>query len=103
MCIRDRAWDDTLLKALDIPRCILPRGTDSSDVYGTTDRCGVQIPVAGIAGDQQAALFGQSCFGKGEAKNTYGTSLGTPTTAMPKRAMRDKFFSILLFILLEGL
>ena len=64
---------DHVLKALDIPRCILPRVTDSSEVYGTTDLCGVQIPVAGIAGDQQAALFGQSCFGKGEAKNTYGT------------------------------
>ena len=71
--IRTLDWDDTLLKALDIPRCILPRVTDSSEVYGTTDLCGVQIPVAGIAGDQQAALFGQSCFGKGEAKNTYGT------------------------------
>ena len=66
-------WDDTLLKALDIPRCILPRVADSSEVYGTTDLCGVQVPVAGIAGDQQAALFGQGCFAKGEAKNTYGT------------------------------
>ena len=71
--IRTLDWDDTLLKALDIPRFILPRVTDSSEVYGTTDLCGVQIPVAGIAGDQQAALFGQSCFRKGEAKNTYGT------------------------------
>ena len=71
--IRTLDWDDTLLKALDIPHCILPRVTDSSEVYGTTDLCGVQIPVAGIAGDQQAALFGQSCFRKGEAKNTYGT------------------------------
>ena len=71
--IRTLDWDDTLLKALDIPRCILPRVTDSSEVYGTTDLCGVQIPVAGIAGDQQAALFGQRCFRKGEAKNTYGT------------------------------
>ena len=60
--IRTLDWDDTLLKALDIPRCILPRVTDSSEVYGTTDLCGVQIPVAGIAGDQQAALFGQSCL-----------------------------------------
>ena len=71
--IRTLDWDDTLLKALDIPRCILPRVTDSSEVYGTTDLCGVQVPVAGIAGDQQAALFGQGCFAKGEAKNTYGT------------------------------
>ena len=66
-------WDDTLLNALDIPRAILPRVTDSSEIYGYTDLCGVQVPVAGIAGDQQAALFGQGCFSKGEAKNTYGT------------------------------
>ena len=71
--IRTLDWDDTLLKALDIPRCILPRVTDSSEVYGTTDLCGVQIPVAGIAGDQQAALFGQCCFEAGDVKNTYGT------------------------------
>ena len=64
-------WDDTLLNALDIPRAMLPRVTDSSEIY--TDLCGVQVPVAGIAGDQQAALFGQGCFSKGEAKNTYGT------------------------------
>ena len=66
-------WDDTLLKALNIPRAMLPRVTDSSEIYGYTDLCGVQVPVAGIAGDQQAALFGQGCFSKGEAKNTYGT------------------------------
>ena len=66
-------WDDTLLNALDIPRAMLPRVTDSSKIYGYTDLCGVQVPVAGIAGDQQAALFGQGCFSKGEAKNTYGT------------------------------
>ena len=71
--IRTLDWDDTLLKALDIPRCILPRVADSSEIYGTTDLCGVQVPGAGIAGDQQAALFGQGCFAKGEAKNTYGT------------------------------
>ena len=75
--IRTLDWDDTLLKALDIPRCILPRVADSSEVYGTTDLCGVQVPVAGIAGDQQAALFGQGCFAKGEAKNTYGTGCFT--------------------------
>ena len=66
-------WDDTLLNALDIPRAMLPRVTDSSEIYGYTDLCGVQVPVAGIVGDQQAALFGQGCFSKGEAKNTYGT------------------------------
>ena len=66
-------WDDTLLRALDIPRAMLPRVCDSSEVYGYADVAGRQIPVAGIAGDQQAALFGQCCFEKGEAKNTYGT------------------------------
>ena len=66
-------WDDTLLNALDIPRCILPSVKDSSEVYGYTNIQGVDVPVAGIAGDQQAALFGQGCFSKGEAKNTYGT------------------------------
>lgn len=66
-------WDDTLLKVLDIPRAMLPEVRDSSEVYGTTSIGGVDIPVAGIAGDQQAALFGQCCFAAGEAKNTYGT------------------------------
>ena len=71
--IRTLDWDDTLLKALDIPRCILPSVKDSSEVYGCTSIQGVEVPVAGIAGDQQAALFGQGCFAPGDAKNTYGT------------------------------
>ena len=66
-------WDDTLLNALDIPRAMLPQVRSSSEVYGYTDIQGVQVPIAGIAGDQQAALFGQTCFEAGEAKNTYGT------------------------------
>lgn len=66
-------WDDTLLKALDIPRAMLPRVASSSEIYGYTDIQGVQVPIAGVAGDQQAALFGQTCFSKGDAKNTYGT------------------------------
>lgn len=66
-------WDDELLRALDIPRCILPTVCDSSRVYGYCNIQGVDIPIAGIAGDQQAALFGQGCFSKGDAKNTYGT------------------------------
>ena len=71
--IRTLDWDDTLLKALDIPRCILPSVKDSSEVYGYTSIQGVDVPVAGIAGDQQAALFGQGCFKPGDVKNTYGT------------------------------
>ena len=66
-------WDDTLLHALDIPRAMLPRVCSSSEVYGSVSLPGGDIPIAGIAGDQQAALFGQTCFEAGEAKNTYGT------------------------------
>ena len=66
-------WDQKLLDALDIPRCILPQVKDSSALYGYTTIQGEQVPIAGIAGDQQAALFGQCCFEKGQAKNTYGT------------------------------
>ena len=66
-------WDERLLRELDIPKQMLPEVCDSSHVYGTCNLQGEQIPVAGIAGDQQAALFGQGCFSKGDAKNTYGT------------------------------
>jgi glycerol kinase len=66
-------WDEKLLKALDIPREMLPRVAPSSEVYGMVNIQGADIPIAGAAGDQQAALFGQCCFEKGEAKNTYGT------------------------------
>ena len=63
-------WDDTLLHALDIPRAMLPRVCSSSEVYGSVSLPGGDIPIAGIAGDQQAALFGQTCFAAGDAKNT---------------------------------
>lgn len=66
-------WDDTLLEALNIPRAMLPEVRSSSEIYGYTTLQGTQIPIAGDAGDQQAALFGQCCFQKGNAKNTYGT------------------------------
>ena len=71
--IRNLAWDDKLLEALNIPKSILPKVCNSSEIYGTMKMNGVEIPIAGIAGDQQAALFGQTCFAPGEAKNTYGT------------------------------
>ena len=71
--IRDQVWDDTMLNALDIPRAMLPEVRDSSGDFGSTGLLGGAIPVAGIAGDQQAALFGQACFTPGLAKNTYGT------------------------------
>jgi len=68
-------WDDELLALLNIPRSLLPEVRDSSAVYGETDAglLGAPVPVAGIAGDQQAALFGQQCIRPGMAKNTYGT------------------------------
>ncbi|MCW3125667.1 MAG: glycerol kinase [Bacteroidetes bacterium] len=74
--IKTKKWDDKILTALKIPRIILPEVMDSSKFYGLTDRNifdEKQIPIAGIAGDQQAALFGQACFTEGMAKNTYGT------------------------------
>ena len=68
-------WDDDILKELNIPRCMLPTPMPSSCVYGETDPSllGGPIKIAGAAGDQQAALFGQACYHPGEAKNTYGT------------------------------
>jgi glycerol kinase len=74
--IHDLSWDRELLEILDVPEAILPSVLPSSHVYGYTDPAaffGEKIPVAGIAGDQQAALFGQACYGEGLAKNTYGT------------------------------
>jgi glycerol kinase len=66
-------WDDKMLKALSIPKSMLPEVKPSAADFGNFEYEGVKIPVAGIAGDQQAALFGQGCFKKGSAKNTYGT------------------------------
>ena len=68
-------WDEGLLRLLDVPREVLPQVRSSSEVYGETlaELFGAPIPIAGIAGDQQAALFGQNCFQRGMAKNTYGT------------------------------
>ncbi len=66
-------WDDELLKVFGVPRSVLPEVRSSSEVYGETTLLGSPIPIAGIAGDQQAALFGQACTKPGMAKNTYGT------------------------------
>lgn len=71
--IHKRDWDDTLLNALHIPRAMLPQVRSSSEIYGYASLPDAHIPIAGIAGDQQAALFGQTCFASGDAKNTYGT------------------------------
>jgi len=66
-------WDERMLEILNIPRALLPEIKSSSEIYGYFECMGAEIPIAGIAGDQQAALFGQGCFEAGEAKNTYGT------------------------------
>ena len=73
--IHTMQWDDELLRILDIPRAMLPEVVDSSAISATTsaELFGAEIPIAGIAGDQQAALFGQQCFEPGAAKATYGT------------------------------
>ncbi len=73
--IYEQRWDDTLLRAMDIPPEVLPRVVDSSGVIGMLDRSilGREIPIAAMAGDQHAALFGQGCFSPGMCKNTYGT------------------------------
>ena len=79
-------WDDELLRILDVPREVLPQVVASSGVCGTAKLSGRDVPIAGIAGDQQAALFGQACVSPGLAKNTYGTGcfllLNTGTTAV---------------------
>lgn len=73
--IHDLKWDDEILAELNIPKSMLPEAKPSSCVYGHTDKSlfGTEIAIAGAAGDQQAALFGQTCFESGNAKNTYGT------------------------------
>lgn len=71
--IRNLCWDEGICARLGIPMKMLPRVCSSSEIYGYVNIQGVEVPIAGIAGDQQAALFGQACFEPGEAKNTYGT------------------------------
>jgi glycerol kinase len=66
-------WDEEMLNALDIPRIMLPRISSSSEIYGYANVSLPQVPIAGVLGDQQAALFGQCCYQAGDAKNTYGT------------------------------
>ncbi len=86
-----RCWDEELLKLFDIPASMLPEVKPSSCIYGYTDHSvlGGSVPIAGIAGDQQAALFGQCCFSKGQVKNTYGTGcfllMNTGTEAIASR------------------
>jgi glycerol kinase len=88
--IRKLCWDPELLGALDVPASMMPEVKDSSGVFGETEpdlTGGVSLPIAGVAGDQQAALFGQACFEPGRTKNTYGTGcfilMNTGTEARP--------------------
>jgi glycerol kinase len=87
--IHTGTWDDELLALFDIPREVLPRVVSSSEVIATTALGGASVPIAGIAGDQQAALFGQACDRPGLAKNTYGTGcfllLNTGAHAVPSK------------------
>ena len=90
--IHARCWDDELLRMLDIPRCMLPKVRSCSEVYGhtvATHAFPAGVPISGVAGDQQAALFGQACFEPGMAKNTYGTGcfmlMHTGAVAVPSR------------------
>lgn len=71
--IEELKWDDKILDFFNIPKFMLPEVRNSSEVYGFFELDGVKIPISGIAGDQQAALFGETCFNKGDSKNTYGT------------------------------
>ncbi len=84
-------WDEDMLRILDIPRAMLPEIRSSSEIYGYAEIMGARLPIAGIAGDQQAALFGQGCFEAGQAKNTYGTGcfLLTHTGREPVFSRRD--------------
>ena len=97
--IFDLQWDDELLGIFGIPKTMLPEVCPSSMIYGTTAKnsfYGHEIPIAGIAGDQQAALFGQTCFNKGDVKNTYGTGcfilMNTGTT--PARSKKGLLTTI---------
>ncbi|MEE0800184.1 MAG: glycerol kinase GlpK [Gemmiger sp.] len=71
--IHTLCWDEEICRALNIPAVMLPEVRSSSEIYGTCNLGGVAVPIAGAAGDQQAALFGQTCFAPGDVKNTYGT------------------------------
>ena len=90
--IHELKWDEEILEALNVPASMLPEVKPSSEVYGNTHKDkfqGLEIPISGMAGDQQAALFGQACFEEGMAKNTYGTGcfmlMNTGEKAVPSK------------------
>ncbi|MBR4429579.1 MAG: glycerol kinase GlpK [Clostridia bacterium] len=89
--LKDQVWDKGMLRMLDVPESVLPRVVDSSQTVGVTEKSilGREIPICAMAGDQHAALFGQACFEKGMAKNTYGTGcfllMNTGSEIVPSR------------------
>ncbi len=90
--IMDLKWDNELLELLHIPKSMLPKVYPSSGIFGytQTELLGAKIPISGVAGDQQAALFGQGCFNKGDVKNTYGTGCFLLMNTGDKPVMSDK-------------
>ncbi len=103
--IHKLAWDEELCKILDIPMALLPEARPSSEVYGYTDPAivGAEVPLCGVVGDQQGALFGQCCFEEGEMKNTYGTGcfllLNTGRKAVPSN---NRLLTTVAYSLEEG-
>jgi len=94
-------WDKALLQVFDIPEAVLPRIASSSEVYGAAKLATIEgVSVAGILGDQQAALVGQTCFDSGQAKNTYGTgcfllmNTGTSPGPLPVRSTHRRWFQV---------
>ncbi len=95
-------WDDELLALFDIPRSMLPTVKSSGEIFGYTNVGGLDIPIAGIAGDQQAALFGQGCYTKGEGKNTYGTGCFLLMNAGESRPMSKNGLLVTVAATLKG-
>jgi glycerol kinase len=87
--LKSLAWDDDMLRLFNVPRAVLPDVRDSAGDFGTTELFGAPIRILGVAGDQQAALFGQTCFNPGDVKSTYGTGcfalVNTGAVATPSR------------------
>ena len=106
--IHSNSWDDELLALLDIPRAVLPEVRPSSGAFGDTVIDGVAVPIAGDAGDQQAALFGQGCHAPGMAKNTYGTgcflllNTGSKAVASTNNLLTTIAWQVLAPLSLEG-
>ncbi len=95
-------WDDELLQLFRVPKSMLPKVSSSGEVFGYANVSGVQVPIAGVAGDQQAALFGQGCFEAGEAKNTYGTGCFLLMHAGEKRPVSENGLLVTMAAMRKG-